>query len=68
MWKEMPNEKKKEYMDLAQYAVDQAMKAGADAADGDERQSGTQIQIGANYDDFDPAQLHRGHVVCRSGA
>lgn len=26
------------------------------AADGDERQSGTQIQVGVNYDDFDPAQ------------
>ena len=26
------------------------------AADGDERQSGTQIQIGVNYDDFDPVQ------------
>jgi hypothetical protein len=59
MWKEMPNEKKKEYMDLAQYAVDQAMKAGADAADGDERQSGTQIQIGANYDVSAPGRDHR---------
>lgn len=26
------------------------------AADGDERQSGTQIQIGVNYDEFDPVQ------------